>query len=221
MQKPVDDRGKIEHRPLDRATGNSGLIGRSCREQCLTGCNGTAGFASRRILDAALLARLHHRHQFIQRIEAAREADIGVELHQDFLGLADRQAGVQALVQGSVEPWHVTGRHERCDQWNGLLPGRQRLCRRLCAGHGLRCLGVLSGHTRHQAKAQTQGYQRGEGTGLAMCNRCISGHRESSIHCSSLPGRRCSIEVDLQQTATSPARAIDLRTAHPRLFPPK
>ena len=87
-----------------------------------------SGFAPRRILDAALLARVHHLHQFAQRVEAARKAGVRVQLHQDFLGLAEGEAGVQALVQRRVEPGHVADGHGRGDRRDRLLLLGERLC---------------------------------------------------------------------------------------------
>src|SRR5690606_32994365 len=85
LQELVDDGRKVHHRALDRRAGNPGLVGLARREQRFAGGYGPARFTPRRILDAALLARLDHVHQGPERIEAARKAGVGVKLDQDLL----------------------------------------------------------------------------------------------------------------------------------------
>ncbi|MCY1562427.1 hypothetical protein D9M68_998220 [compost metagenome] len=78
LQVLIDDGGEVEQRALHRCARNTGLIGLARREQFIAGGNDATGLASRRILDAALLARLHHPHQLTERVETARKAGIGV-----------------------------------------------------------------------------------------------------------------------------------------------
>ncbi|MOA48823.1 hypothetical protein D3C78_1716220 [compost metagenome] len=71
-----------------------------------------------------MLARLHHFHQFAEGVEAAGKAAVGVKLHQDFLRLADSEAGIQPLIQGSIEAGHIARRHGGGNERDGLLLGR-------------------------------------------------------------------------------------------------
>ena len=135
---------KSDHRPLDRRAGNLRLVGRAHRDQFIARRNGSTGLASRRVLNAALLASVHHLQQFSQRVQALGKADVGVELNQDLLGFADGQSRIQPLVQGGVELGHVARGHEGRDQRNGLLLGGKGFGVGWCASHGLRLRGVLS-----------------------------------------------------------------------------
>ena len=180
LQELVDDGREVEHRVLDRPAGNLRLVGRAHGDQRVAGGNGPAGFAPRCILDAALLARFHHLQQLAQRVEALGEADVGVELHQDFLGLADGQARVQPLVQGGIELGHVAGGHEGRDQGDGLLLGGQRLGGGGCRGHGVRLHSALDGVARRDRQPQTQRQHGHQRVGrVNPSGRCI-GHRSPS-----------------------------------------
>ncbi|GBH07968.1 hypothetical protein KPSA1_01332 [Pseudomonas syringae pv. actinidiae] len=101
------------------------MIRRTRRQQLSPDRNRPAWFASRRICNAASFACLHHRHQLVQGVEAAWEADVGVELYKHFPGFADAQARVESSVEGCVEARHVASRHKRGNQGNRLLSGRQ------------------------------------------------------------------------------------------------
>ncbi|MNI30762.1 hypothetical protein D3C73_846200 [compost metagenome] len=90
-----------------------------------------------------MLACLNHFHQFAEGIEAARETAVGVELHQDFLGLADAQACIQPFVQRGVQRRHVAGGHGCRDQRDALLFGRQGLRNRWGGDGCLRAASVV------------------------------------------------------------------------------
>ena len=173
LQKLVDDGREVEHQALYRPAGNHGLVRLARRHQCIAGGDGAAGLAPRRILYAALLARLHHLQQLAQRVEALGKAGVGIELHQNLLGLADGQARVQPLVQGGIEFGHVAGGHEGCDQRDGLLPGGQGVCGLLDIRHGvgLLCVGCLCDggagcHCQHERHRNSP----------APSGRCIAHH---------------------------------------------
>jgi hypothetical protein len=94
LQVLIDDGGEIEHRSPNRRAGDLGLIGGACCDQVGACGNGAAGLPARRVLNAALPARLHDLQQLPQRIEASGKADIGVELYQDLPGVTDGQARI-------------------------------------------------------------------------------------------------------------------------------
>ena len=110
------------------------------------------------------------------RQEAARKAGVGVELHQDFLGVADGQTRIQPLVQGNVEFGHVAHSREGGDRRDGLLLGRQRLF----GAHRFVLLGSGRGWTGGQAQRGPHGHRQGNWCGLgakpALNERCIA-HR--------------------------------------------
>ncbi|MNQ99378.1 hypothetical protein D3C85_1151100 [compost metagenome] len=174
LQKLVDDRREVEQGARDGRAGNASLVGLADRHELRAGGYGPAGFASGRILDAALLAVFHHLAQFAQRVEAARKSDVGVKLHQDLLGLADAEARIQPLIQGGVQPGQVACRHAGGDQGNGLLPGRKRIGGGLRAVSGLRGRGVLRGAGRRRGHAQAQRERGGQRHGPErVCGRFI------------------------------------------------
>ncbi len=94
LEELVDDGREVEHRALNWPAGNLGLIRFTHRNQFTSGSNGSTGFSPRRVLNAALSARFQHLQQLPQRVEASGETGVGIELHQDFLGLAGGQARV-------------------------------------------------------------------------------------------------------------------------------
>lgn len=75
-----------------RADRRFRLVGRAGGAQRIALGNGAAGRAARCVLDAALLARAHHRHQLCEDVEAARETGVGVALHPHLARVADAQA---------------------------------------------------------------------------------------------------------------------------------
>lgn len=173
LQKLVDDGREVEHQALYRPAGNHGLVRLARRHQCIAGGDGAAGLAPRRILYAALLARLHHLQQLAQRVEALGKAHVGVELHQNLLGLAEGQPRVQPLVQGGMEFGHIARGHESGNQRDGLLPGGQGVCGLLDIRHGVGLLGACglrNGGTGCRRQHQCQC------SGAALNGRCIAHH---------------------------------------------
>ncbi|MNR48249.1 hypothetical protein D3C85_1674670 [compost metagenome] len=76
-------------------------------------------------------------------IEAARETGIRIELNEDFLALADRQAGIETANERIAQTGHIAGRHAGADRGDsqlfcsqGLLSHRLRL--RIVCGTGTR-----------------------------------------------------------------------------------
>ena len=81
--------------PVDGATDQPSLVGGAGGKQLVTLGNRTARCAARCVVNAACLASIQDLHQLAERIETARKARIGVDLNQDFLGVADGEACVQ------------------------------------------------------------------------------------------------------------------------------
>lgn len=81
----VGDRSELEQRPFDRPARQPGLVGHTGSQQRIVLPDGATGRIAGSIPDATLLACPEHLHQLAQRIEAALEARIGIELHQNFL----------------------------------------------------------------------------------------------------------------------------------------
>ena len=127
LQVLVDHRGKIKQRALHRRPGNPRLIGLAQGQQLFTRRDRSFGFTPRGVFNAPLTAGIEHLHQLTEGIEASREARVSIQLHQDFLGLADRQTGIEALVQGAIERGHIAAGHGGGDQRDGPLAWRQPL----------------------------------------------------------------------------------------------
>ena len=78
LQVFINGRREVEQGALYRCTGQAGLVGRPRGQQRVALRHGATGQRAGCVLDATLLARFHHLHQFGQRIEAARKSGIGV-----------------------------------------------------------------------------------------------------------------------------------------------
>lgn len=72
-----------------------------------------------------LFTHLHHLHQFIERIEAAGETGIGIELNEDFFGFVDRESGIKSLIQSRIQFPHLAACHRSGNQGDRLLAFRQ------------------------------------------------------------------------------------------------
>ena len=126
LQVLIDHRGEIEQRALHLCAGDFRLVGLAQHQQLLADGNNRHRLAPLLILDPPLLARLYYPHQLTQRVQAAREADVGVKLHENFLRLADGQPSVQTLIQCRIKCGQIAGGHRCSNQGYRLLLGRQR-----------------------------------------------------------------------------------------------
>lgn len=151
LQVLANRRRKVKQGPLHGRARQLGLVGAAGRAQRIALRNGAAGWAAGCIDHAAFFALLQQLHESAQRIEAARKAGIGVQLHQYFANIADSQAGLQPRLQA----WRQAFQVARCcpgGYWqNGLLLGAQQL--RGCLGFAVGRAGLCARGCRAGGRA--------------------------------------------------------------------